>query len=321
MKNSLTGSRRDVLKLSTLAALGASPLMGLADSVLKADLPADPDLKVFIFSKHLQFLDYKAMSEASKEMGFDGIDLTVRPKGHVLPENVAEDLPKATEAMTAFGLSPRMITTKVVDADDPLDRQVLRTASQLGYDFYRSGWYKYSEDREIRESVRLYKERLKALARLNKTLGIAGSYHNHSGHFLGASLWDLDETLEGLSPEQMGCQYDIMHATVEGGKNWQIGFRLIKDHINTLVIKDFKWARVGGMWKPVYSPLGEGMIDFVRFFKLLKQYHINVPVSVHCEYDLGGAEHGGTSSIDSKSVFEKLKQDLQFLRAAWEKAG
>ena len=251
----------------------------------------------------------------------NGIDLTVRPGGHVEPEKVAGVLPEATEAMAEYGLSPNMITTKVLDADSVTDRKVLETAAQLGYRYYRTGWYKYDDERGIKESVRLYRQRLQALARLNRELGISGSYHNHSGHYFGASIWGLEQALEGIPASQMGCQYDLMHAIIEGGKNWEIGLRLIRNHINTLVVKDFKWARVDGVWKPVYVPAGEGMVDFGRYFTLLKQYKINVPVSIHCEYDLGGAEHGGSSVVDQRQVFRSLRRDLDYVREAWAKAG
>ncbi|UCH65839.1 MAG: TIM barrel protein [Ignavibacterium sp.] len=317
MDKSFFYSRRDFIKLTTRATLGSFPLLSLANSLFASNLTSDQELKIFIFSKHLQFLDYKSMCEAVKEMGFDGIDLTVRTKGHVLPENVNVDLPRVTEYMNTYGLLPKLITTKVVDANDPVDRKVIEVASQLGYVFYRTGWFKYSKERDIQESIQLYRERLKALAQLNKMLDISGAYQNHSGHYMGASLWDLDQVLEGISPVQMGCQYDIMHGTVEGGKNWEIDFRLIKDHINTLVVKDFKWGGKDGKWKPIYTQLGEGMVNFSKYFSLLKKYNINVPVSLHCEYDLGGAEKGGIPSIDRKEVFKKIKKDLLFLRETW----
>jgi len=214
-----------------------------------------------------------------------------------------------------------VLTTKVLDADNPDDRRVLETASQLGYDLYRAGWYRFSDEVEILETARLARERLQGLARLGSELGISGAYENHSGHFFGSSIWSLDQALEGLLPGHMGCQYDIMHATVEGGKNWQMGLKLIRDHINSLIVKDFKWEKAGGKWKPVFVPIGEGMIDFVSYFSLLKKYGINVPVIIHCEYDLGGAERGGSPSIDHKVVFDHLKHDLQFVREAWRKAG
>ena len=46
-------------------------------------------------------------------MGFDGVDLSVRPEGHVLPEKVERDLPKAVEAIRKVGFSPFIMTTAV----------------------------------------------------------------------------------------------------------------------------------------------------------------------------------------------------------------
>ena len=311
-------TRRDFIKLATLATIGSSPIVNYANSLLNPLDPVAQDLKVFIFSKHLQFLNYEDMCDAAKEMGFDGLDLTVRPKGHVLPENVSEDLARATEAMKNYDLLTEMITTKVEDANNPLDRNILEVASKLGYKFYRTGWYKYSKDDDIKTSFLSIQEKLKGLYELNKKLGISGAYQNHSGHYMGSSIWELNQALEGLSPLYMGSQYDIMHAAVEGGKNWELGLRLIKDKINTLVVKDFSWSKINGVWKPAFTPLGEGMVDFNRYFSLLKEFKINVPISIHYEYDLGGAEHGGKPTISNKEVFRKMKTDLTFLRESWE---
>ena len=88
-----------------------------------------------------------------------------------------------------------------------------------------------------------------------------------------------------------------------------------------MVIKDFKWGQSNGKWKPINTPLGEGMVDFKRYFALLKKYKINVPVSLHLEYDLGGAEHGATKiTINKKEVFSRIKKDLNFLRTTWQNA-
>ena len=68
-------------------------------------------------------------------------------------------------------------------------------------------------------------------------------------------------------------------------------------------------------------PLGEGMVDFKAYFALLKEYNINVPVSLHYEYPLGGAEHGGTEiTVDRKVVFDAMKRDLQWLHNRWNAA-
>src|SRR5205814_8116826 len=89
-------SRRSFLKKSLITG-SLFPLMHRDLFSIFHDTPVER-LKIHIFSKHLQFLNYHDMAEAAAEMGFDGIDLTVRPSGHVLTERVETDMPKAVEA-------------------------------------------------------------------------------------------------------------------------------------------------------------------------------------------------------------------------------
>ena len=308
--------RRDFINQTALASSAFFiPGTGIAENLFSSS-NSTKNLEIHLFSKHLQFLNYKDMSEATKEMGFDGVDLTVRPKGHVLPERVTDDLPKATEAMKSFDLIPKMFSSNVIDANNEVQKTVLKTAKKLGYEFYRPAWVKYKSD-DILSTVEKANNQFKALALLNKKIGIKASYHNHSGHYVGASIWDLHKAMENVTTSHFGSQYDIMHATVEGGENWQTGFKLIQPHINTLVIKDFKWGKVDGKWKRIFTPLGEGMVDFKRYFELLKENNINVPISIHVEYDLGGAEKGGNPTIAHKEVFKRIKHDLDFVRKHW----
>lgn len=174
--------------------------------------------------------------------------------------------------MKSFGLKPNLFSTSVSDANDSIHKKVLETASQLGYQTYRTAWFKYKRDKGILDTVDYAKKQLKGLAKLNKKLNISGGYQNHSGHYFGSGIWDLHSTLQQLSSNHIGSQYDIMHATVEGGKNWKIGFKLIKPYINSIVLKDFLWQKKNGKWVVQYVPIGEGMLDFNSFFSLLKEH-------------------------------------------------
>src|SRR6266576_874476 len=140
-------SRRGFLKNSLITG-GLFPLMHGNLFSMFYNTPVDR-LKIHIFSKHLQFLNYHDMAEAVAEMGFDGIDLTVRPEGHVLPERVESDLPKATEAMRKVSLVPLLMTTAVQDANNAIDRRVLEVAVKLGIQYYRMDWYSYPEEKSI----------------------------------------------------------------------------------------------------------------------------------------------------------------------------
>ncbi len=311
--------RRDFIHYSAMAS--ALPFLPTGMMAAPAT-PAPKDLEIHVFSKHLQFLDYKALGKMVKEMGFAGADLTVRPGGHVLPENVEKDLPKAVEGLRQAGLEPKMMTTAITDGSDPVNKTLLKTAAENGIEFYRLGWFKYPETGSITEAAKGYNLKMKEIARLNDETGIYGSYQNHSGaNYAGASLWEVQNILTGTSLPYVGCQFDIRHAVVEGGLSWKTSLRLIRERINTIVLKDFRWEKINGQWKPLNTPLGEGMVDFDAYFKLLKAANINVPVSLHLEYDLGGAEHGKKEiSISRDQVYEAMIKDLKTAQSLWEKA-
>jgi sugar phosphate isomerase/epimerase len=281
----------------------------------------DPDaFKISIFSKHLQWLDYNEMSKVVAELGFDGVDLTVRPQGHVLPERVEEDLPKAVAAINKAGKKVYMLTTAIDNADDPVSEKILRTASSLGIHHYRMGYGYYDKKRSVQESISIVHKQLEKLAKLNEKYSISGEYQNHSGDYgsgiyFGGPVWDLADTLKSINSPYLGSQYDIYHATVEGANAWPVGLELISPYIRSIDIKDFLWSKKDGKWSSETVPLGEGAVDFKRYFGLVKQLNINCPVSVHYEYPLGGAEHGSDKiTMKREEILSIMKKDLDTLR-------
>ncbi|MDN5211868.1 sugar phosphate isomerase/epimerase family protein [Fulvivirgaceae bacterium BMA12] len=313
--------RRSFLEKSALAGLGTALSFPVFSAQPQKVPGGNESLRIHIFSKHLQFLNYREMADAAAEIGFDGVDLAVRPKGHVLPEKVGEDLPLAVAALKQAGFQPEMMTTAVRRADEVYTKKVLETAAKLGIKYYRLGYYKYPDDQSIPETISKIRKQLKELSHLNKSLEIKGAYQNHAGLRVGANIWEIWEMLKDVDNGYLGCQYDIRHATVEGGRSWQTGLKLIRPKINTLVLKDFRWEKANGKWELLNTPIGEGMVDFTAYFKLLKKYQLNVPVSMHCEYDLGGAEHGRQKiSVSPKTVFQAMKKDLNRVRELWSNA-
>jgi len=279
-------------------------------------------MPISVFSKHLQWLNYADMGSVAAEIGFDGVDISVRPGGHVLPERVAEDLPKAVEAVRKAGLNVFMITTSIKSKDDPHAETILKTASSLGIRHYRTGWLHYTETKSVEENLADFEKQLAALAGLNKKYEIYGEYQNHSGDYFGASIWDLYTVLSRIKSPWLGSQYDICHATVEGANTWPTGLKLSKPFIKSIDIKDFQWSRKDGKWGAEYVPLGEGLVDLEKYLGLLQQYGIRVPVSLHFEYPLGGAEHGHTTlTITKEACISAMRKDLVKLKNLLKESG
>ncbi len=310
--------RRTFIKQAALSAgvipLMNSPLMGLTDA-------HEDQLDVSIFSKHLQFLDYRSVGEMAAKLGFNGVDLTVRPKGHVSPENVAIDLPRAISAIELGGSKCSMITTSIESADNQYDRDIIATAAQLGVKHYRTNWYRYSDGISLPDQLAIYQNEIEKLSILNEKEGIIGCYQNHAGTHVGASYWEIYQLLAKANPLFFGTQYDIRHAMAEGGHSWENGLRLLKDKIKVIVLKDFLWGQEGGKWKAINVPIGKGMVDFDAYFKLLKRYGLKPPVSLHFEYSLGGAEKGHSEiSVEEQVVFDAMKRDLKAVQKLWKEA-
>jgi sugar phosphate isomerase/epimerase len=305
-------SRRALL--STSAALCASAL----PSPAAEEKPAAGKLKVAIFSKHLQFLRGDALATGAAEIGFDGIDLAVRKGGHVEPERVRQDLPSLVAAIRSHGLEVPMLTTDIVDAETPHAEDILKTMAELGIHHYRWGSFRYDAERPIAKQLEELKPRVAKLAALNSRYQAGAMYHTHSGiGLVGASIWDLYIVLKDFDPQAVGVNYDIGHATIEGGfGGWINSLRITGPHLRGVAVKDFLWEKDQRGWKANFKPLGTGMVHLPQFFSMLAASHFSGPLQLHFEYPLGGADNGKTSiTIPKEEVFAAMKRDLQQLRA------
>jgi sugar phosphate isomerase/epimerase len=310
--------RRDFLKAAALAA-GAVPLTKARAQA------AGNGACLHTFAKPLQWLDYDALAETLAQAGYGGIDLAVRPKGHVEPERVGQDLPRAVGAARKQGLKVEMIVTAFTAADDPLMERTLKTAAQCGVKVYRLGYFKYDFALGVEGTIEKLHRQMAALAALNQRCGITGCYQNHHAWgegLFGGSVWDIHAVLKGLDPQWAGCQYDVRHAVAEAQGSWSVAMRLIAPYIRSTCLKDFVWAKPKDKWIPDNVFGGEGMVPWERYFKLCKELKLAVPASVHCEWELFTREEAALPEPDRRRVaVAKMKKDADFFKAQYAKYG
>jgi sugar phosphate isomerase/epimerase len=316
--------RRDFLKTAALAA-AAAPLGAARAQGGPRPPGADSGVCLHIFSKPLQWLGYDALAEDVAAAGYGGIDLAVRPKGHVEPERVEQDLPRAVEAARKQGLKVEMIVTAIAAADEPHAERTLKTAAQCGVKVYRTGYFKYDLALGIEGSIEKLRPQMAALAALNERCGLTGCYQNHhawSEGLFGGAVWDVHAVLKGLDPKWAGCQYDIRHAVAEAGGSWSIAMRLVAPWIRSVCLKDFEWAKRNGRAALDNVFAGEGMVPWERYFKLLKELKVTVPATVHNEWELFSKEEKALPEGDRRRIaVGKLKRDADFFKAQYAKYG
>lgn len=237
-----------------------------------------------LFSKHAAQLNYKDLAKYSKETGFEGVDLTVRPGGHVLPAKVAEDLPLCVETLRNAGLEVPMITTGLTSARAPEATATLRAAGALNIPFWKVGYFKYDtadNERKLAE-VQVALTEFSALSRL---YNIVAGFHNHSGNYVGAPVWDTAEMFKSLDAKTIGYYFDPAHATAEGGAwTWNASLALAVKRLRMVAVKDFYWEKSKGKWAMKWCPLGEGMVDWPKVLQVMAKSGFSGPLTLHVEY-------------------------------------
>ena len=260
--------------------------------------------KIIGFTKPFQELNHEKCADTVAEIGWDGIECPVRPKGQIEPERASDELPKLIEALKKRGKEISIVTTAITSASDKQTEPLLRTISKLGLKRYRLGSFKYTDKKSIPDQLNEFTTALRELSALNKQLGLTGAVQNHSGRdYFGAPIWDIWTAIKDLDPQNMGIMFDIGHATIEGGLSWPIEARLMEPHFVAVYVKDPRLQKTPRAPRAEWVPLGEGLLG-KAFFDWLKTTKFNGPISHHAEYD-----HG-----KGREMIAKLQKDMKVLR-------
>ena len=276
---------------------------------LQSSTPAEAPVFCF-FSKHLPDLGWSDLGKAVKAAGFDGVDLTVRPAGHVLPERAAEDLPRAIEAITAHGVKVPMVTTDLTSAATPSAKPLLQAAARSGVRYFKTGYWRYSASPDVKAQVTAAGEALAGLAALARDCGIELGFHNHAA-YIGAALWEIAPAMDRLDPRWAGYYFDPRHAVAEGGGGaWKAAVHLVSPRLKMIALKDCFWVKGPKGWVIEDCPLGQGMVDWGWMGAALRTARFRGPVSVHLEYEIPGS----TAEERTRRTLEAGVRDLAFAR-------
>jgi len=233
-----------------------------------------------VFTKPLQMLSYDDLADLIAELGFDGIEGTIRPGGQITPEQVPDELPKMMAALKKRGLEMTIMASGINNADDKLNIQQLQVAAQLGIKRYRMGYHKYDLKKPVLNQMNELRPVLKNLVALNKELGLQAIYQNHSGsNYVGAPLWDLHELFKAHDPAHLAVGFDMSHATAEGTRAWPLHANLLRPRIGALYVKDFRWTEN----KRDNCPLAKGIVDRNYPAQLIASGYTG-PINLHVEY-------------------------------------
>src|SRR5438105_14129237 len=114
-------------------------------------------MKYIMFTKHLQTMSIVEAGKTINDMGFSGVELTVRNNGHILPQNVREELRRAVDDLRALGLETPALVVEIHNRQEEYSAVVCEMAAKVGATELRTASHRYKPFGSIREQLAEFK--------------------------------------------------------------------------------------------------------------------------------------------------------------------
>lgn len=110
---------------------------------------------------------------------------------------------------------------------------------------------------------------LKEVERLARRYGVKALVETHHQTITpSASL--AHRLVSPFDPELIGVLYDPGNMVFEGFEDYRLGLELLGPHLAHVHLKNARFVRSeNGVWRAVWSPLEDGVVDFPRFIDAL----------------------------------------------------
>jgi sugar phosphate isomerase/epimerase len=243
------------------------------------------------YSGNLAKIPYGELADVVKQMGYDGVDLTVMKGGHVDPAVYNVDLSRAFETIHDAGLDLPMVTTSFTSASQPYAYAVLYVAGLEGARFCRLGTWPAAglspapgnPDQQTR--TMMLRSDMAQFAATGARCKITPLLTNHAGSFPGRNIPETDALLSGINTGALGYCFDPAQAVAEtrAADGWEAALEAALPRLKAVSLSDAVFDRDGAPPRP--CPLGEGAIDWKKFFSVLASARFSGPVSLQMNYE------------------------------------
>ncbi len=272
-------------------------------------------MKLGVFTVGLPDLTPEEAVRELKDAGYDGVEWRV---AHV-PESVRSEAPsfwsnnlctlepiqedahRARILSEGAGLEVAGLGTYIEVGDLEATEEAMLFARSAGAERIRVGVGKTGEG-PYAEMFDAAKAFLTGVEALSGEHGVKAVVEIHHGTICpSASL--AHRLVSDFDPERIGVIFDPGNMAQEGFEDYHIGLELLGPHLAHVHLKNAAFERPegGGVWKPRWSPLEDGVVDFEELFSAL-----------------GGAGYDGWLVVEdfsgARPSREALVHNLQFIR-------
>ena len=251
-----------------------------------------------VFTKAWKTVPLGRLGELVRGMGFEGVELPVRPGFQVEPERAGRDLPAAVRQLADAGVPIRSVAATadeaMITACADAGVRVIRIMAPIRTDES----YAAAEERYRRE----FDELLPALDRAGVTVGV----QNHAGRQVANAI-GLRSLIGRYDPRHVAAVWDAGHEALAGTEP-ELAIDIIWPHLRIVNLKNAIWlqsAEAGAAsaeWSPYWTAGRLGLSPWPRVAAELRRRGYAGTVCVTAEYS-------GAVSVERQAA-----EDLAFAR-------
>ena len=151
---------------------------------------------------------------------------------------------------------------------------------------------------------------LTQFALTGRTCRITPLLANHAGSYPGRSIPEAESLITGIDAGAFGYCFDPAQAAIEArsADGWEAALHAALPRLRAVALSDIAFdpsEKPDAAGKPRMCPLGEGAIDWKKFFSVLAAARFNGPVSLHMEYET----HNEVNAMIKDLAFARARVD------------
>ena len=258
-----------------------------------------------VFAKPWKALALPDLAEHIKKLGFDMIELPVRPGFPCQPDNIEKDLPNAVKLLAEQGVRVLNVTV-----DLPLDDERLYVAcAEAGIGMNRVMFR--------RKDMDYWSAEAKARRKLDSAMPLCEQYNvqigiqNHSRNYVAINEMGLYHLVKDYDPRYVGAIWDPAHNALEG-IDPEGALDIVESHLCVVNLKNAYWKRISGPeaevaeWTVYFTSGRQGRASWSRIITKLKAMNYTGPICFSAEY------------TDADAVDDLIVKDLAFAKQLFE---
>lgn len=267
-------------------------------------------MDLIFFTKSLKGLSAEETAEKAREIGVDGLDLTVRGGYCVNPGDFETTLAPAMEVFANAGLSVPLVTLEGswTDPSQQPVRDLAAACAGVGIPYLKLGYWGWDPGEGFWPGLDRVRSDLAGFAEIAAEAGVCFLLHNHSGHRYGSHATGGMLALEGIDPDRVGLYIDPGHLALEG-ELIAMAVDIARPSLRMVAAKNVRYRFVANgrdsHWDDEWVQLSEGLQDWPGTIRALNAAGYDGPISLHGQYS-------GTDGVDD--VLARASRDVDYLR-------